>query len=156
MGAAKKIVITHVQSMKVHRILKADKGNTPLQDFIDLLATEGEVEPWIAEKFATAWRYHHRNDNSNPEPETQPKQQQPEETFFVKQPLPKRQSTNSTGKSDPAEGTGIVAQIIAHAESGKSTKEIIELGYNKSTVYRQYSEWKKRKAAAREKNVAVA
>lgn len=151
---AKKFVITHVQSMKVHKLLKADNGLTPLQQFIDTITTEAEIEPWMAEKFAAAWRYHHRNDN-NGDPQAQEPEQQPEEQFFIKTPLPRKTSL-STGKSDPAEGTGKVAQIIALAEEGKSTKEIIDLGFNKSTVYRQVSEWRKRKQAAKEKKLAVA
>lgn len=48
-------------------------------------------------------------------------------------------------KKDPATGDGIVAQIIKLHQSGKSNKEIIEAGYNQSTVYRQVNEFKKRK-----------
>ena len=43
----------------------------------------------------------------------------------------------------PKEGS-IISQIIDLHKSGKSNKEIIEMGYNKSTVNRQVSEFKKK------------
>lgn len=133
-----KIIVTHVESLAIHKILKADKGDTPLEDFITKVETEAKIERWIAEKFCAAWRWNHRNDSSSESEE----EQQPKESFFIKQDLPKRATTNE-GK-----GTGIVAQIIELAEQGKSVGEIIEMGYNKSTVYRQVGEWKKRSKAS--------
>jgi hypothetical protein len=141
MASPRKIIVNFVQSQNIHRILKADKGDTPLQDFIDLIAKEGEVEPWVAERFAGAWRWNHRQDNNDEQPKQATEQQQ---TFYIANQLPRK--TDTATKGDPASGTGKVAQIIALAEEGKSTAEIIELGFNKSTVYRQVSEWKKRKA----------
>jgi hypothetical protein len=149
MASPRKIIVTDVQSHKIHRILKADKGDTPLQDFIDLIAKESEIEQWIAEKFASAWRWNHRDNNNE---DSQPKQT--EQTFYVTNPLPRKTDAAANGKGDPASGTGKVAQIIALAEEGKSTAEIIELGFNKSTVYRQVSEWKKRKAESKKLKTA--
>ncbi len=45
----------------------------------------------------------------------------------------------------PGAGGTIIQQIIALHEKGLSNKEIIEKGFNKSTVARQVSEFKKRK-----------
>lgn len=42
------------------------------------------------------------------------------------------------------QGGAIIQQIIAHYIAGKSNKEIISLGFNKSTVARQVGEYKKR------------
>jgi hypothetical protein len=149
MASPRKIIVTDVQSHKIHRILKADKGDTPLQDFIDLITKESEVEQWIAERFASAWRWNHRDDNN----EDKQSKQAAEQTFYVTNPLPRKTDTTAS-KGDPASGTGKVAQIIALAEEGKSTAEIIELGFNKSTVYRQVSEWKKRKAESKKLKTA--
>ena len=44
----------------------------------------------------------------------------------------------------PGAGGSIIQQIIALHVEGKSNKEIIALGFNKSTVGRQVSEYKKR------------
>lgn len=52
----------------------------------------------------------------------------------------------SRPKKDPATGEGIVAQILKLHVAGQSNAEIIAAGYNKSTVYRQVNEHKKRKA----------
>lgn len=41
-------------------------------------------------------------------------------------------------------GESIIGQIIAHHKAGLSNKQIIELGFNKSTVGRQVGEYKKR------------
>lgn len=156
--AYKKIIVTQVQSTKIHRILKADKDDTPLQDFIDLLVKEAEIEEWVASTFASAWRYHHRNNNeetdaeTNSEPETKAVAAV-KKLFYTEAELPTK--TKATGASNPENGTGKVAQIIALAEQGKATAEIIALGYNKSTVYRQVSEWKKRKAEAKSKKELV-
>lgn len=134
----RKIVVTHTQSLVVQKILRADKGDTPLQQFIDRISNEAKIEPWIAERFAESWRWNHRGDNNNSTSTNQVEEQA--EEYYVRQELP----TKTTAK-DPSTGTGIVAQIISLAEQGKSTQEIIALGYNKSTVYRQVSEWRKRK-----------
>lgn len=49
-------------------------------------------------------------------------------------------------KAEPAaKGLGVVAQIIELHKKGMSNKEIIESGFNKSTVNRQVNEYKKRK-----------
>ena len=42
---------------------------------------------------------------------------------------------------------GIVAQIIELYKSGKTNKEIVDLGFNRNTVARQVSEFKKRENA---------
>jgi hypothetical protein len=154
----KKIIVTQVQSTKIHRILKADTGSTPLQDFIELIVKEAEIEEWIAETFASAWRYNHR-DNNETETETektnsdaQQTKEQKSKLYYVTNELP----TKTAAVKDPGNGTGKVAQIIALAEQGKSTAEIIEMGFNKSTVYRQVSEWKKRTATSKEKKLAKA
>lgn len=136
--ANKKIIVTPVQSLKITNLLRSDKGDTPLQQFIETIAKEGEVEEWVAEKFAASWRWNHRTDG---DPMAEPKP----ESYYVQSELPRKLNTSN----DPANGNGKVAQIIALAEQGKSTAEIIEMGYNKSTVYRQYSEWKKRKATVK-------
>lgn len=44
----------------------------------------------------------------------------------------------------PENGNGIVAQILKLHREGKSNKEIIDAGYNRSTVSRQVGEFKKR------------
>jgi hypothetical protein len=149
MSSQKKIIVTNVQSLKIHKVLKADKGETPLQQFIDAIVAESEIEPWIAERFASAWRWNHRNDNDLENTQQDKKL----ENYYTASPLPCRTAT--TGGSDPSAGTGKVAQIIALAEEGKTTAQIIELGYNKSTVYRQVSEWKKRKAEAKKGKAAA-
>lgn len=48
------------------------------------------------------------------------------------------------------EGEGIVAAIIRHYNLGMSNEQIIGAGFNKSTVYRQVSEYKKRVRAEKE------
>jgi len=49
-------------------------------------------------------------------------------------------------KKEPADGSGKIAQILKLHDEGKTHKEIIERGFNKSTVYRQIGEYKKRKS----------
>lgn len=143
--AQRKIIVTHTQSLVVHKILKADKGDTPLQQFIDTITNEAHVEPWIAERFAESWRWNHRNSNTTDQEPN--KEAHAEKDYYIKSELP----TKVTTTKNPANGTGIVAQIIALAEQGKSTQEIIAMGFNKSTVYRQVSEWRKRKKTAKGK-----
>lgn len=55
----------------------------------------------------------------------------------------KQQSSKQT--KQPGKGGGLIEQILALHIAGKSNKEIIAAGYNKSTVGRQVSEYKKRK-----------
>lgn len=50
-----------------------------------------------------------------------------------------------TGGAAAIEGVGKVAAILRLHEAGHSNDQIIAAGYNKSTVYRQVSEYKKRK-----------
>jgi hypothetical protein len=65
-------------------------------------------------------------------------------------PLPPDQPNPTRGeKKDPMFGKGIVAAILQLHEAGKSNQDIIAMGYNKSTVYRQIGEYKKRKAEAK-------
>jgi hypothetical protein len=142
----KKIIVTFVQSQKINKLLRADKGDTPIQELIDSIVAESEIPEWQAETFAKAWRWNHRNDNNNTSQDKQAPVEKEKEQYYVSSPLPRKTDANA----DPANGSGKVAQIIALAEQGKTTAEIIELGYNKSTVYRQYSEWKKRKGKAKE------
>lgn len=47
-------------------------------------------------------------------------------------------------------GKSIIEQILDLHREGKSNKEIVELGFNKSTVNRQVAEYKKRKANEQE------
>lgn len=129
---AKKIIVNHVQSLTIHKHLKADKGVEPAEELITRIAQEAGIEEWMSKRFVDAWRWNHREG----EPEREP------ETYYVQTPLPI--PTASTG-----EGLGKVAQIIALAAQGKSVAEIISLGFNKSTVYRQVGEWKKREKAAK-------
>ena len=44
---------------------------------------------------------------------------------------------------EEGEGMGKIAMILKLHKKGYSNKEIIEAGYNKSTVYRQVGEYKK-------------
>lgn len=77
--------------------------------------------------------------------ETQPP---PKQTPPVKQEAIVRQiisPIDDRPKKDPVTGEGVVAQILKLHLAGKSNKEIIEAGYNQSTVYRQVNEHKKRK-----------
>lgn len=55
-----------------------------------------------------------------------------------------KQLAKSKPVKEPGKGGGIIDQIIAHHVSGLSNKEIIALGFNKSTVARQVGEYKKR------------
>lgn len=130
----KKIILTQQQSLVIHKLLKADRGEQPLQDLIETITKEAQVEDWISEKMAAAWRWNHKEDGA---------EQNKAESYLIEQPLPNKSMVESAG------GEGKVKQIIALAEAGKSVAEIIDMGYNKSTVYRQVSEWRKRKAAAK-------
>lgn len=47
---------------------------------------------------------------------------------------------------EPGKGGGLIEQILNHHRAGLSNKEIIALGFNKSTVARQVGEYKKRNA----------
>jgi polyhydroxyalkanoate synthesis regulator phasin len=138
MARPNRIIVTHVQSVKIQTLLKADNGKAPVQELIDTIVKDAEVEEWVAKRFADAWRWNHRNDNDNIEPKPEKK----EELFYTSRPLPEMKKKGTT--SNPENGTGKVAQIIQLAQQGKSVQEIIEMGFNKSTVYRQVSEWRKR------------
>jgi hypothetical protein len=60
-----------------------------------------------------------------------------------------KENTKTQAKGEPKTGS-IIQQIIEHHKKGLSNKEIVELGFNKSTVNRQVSEYKKRKADGKE------
>jgi hypothetical protein len=105
------------------------------ETLVEKIVTDVQVKKHVAEAYATSWRHNHKDGETIPEPKV----------AYVATPLPVK--TNKV-LADPANGNGIVAQIIAMCEDGKSVAEIIEAGYNKSTVYRQTSEWRKRKKTA--------
>jgi hypothetical protein len=56
-------------------------------------------------------------------------------------------AAKTTTPGEPKVGS-IIDQILTHHKAGLSNKEIVEKGFNKSTVNRQVSEFKKRKLAA--------
>lgn len=56
----------------------------------------------------------------------------------------------------PKREGSVIQQIIQLHESGKTNKEIIALGFNKSTVGRQVSEFKKRKEQEKNEKLATA
>lgn len=76
--------------------------------------------------------------NTNPAPVNSKPDKSKEPTAPVKKP-----QANGNTEESPAGGNKI-QQIIALHKAGKSNKEIIEAGYNKSTVARQVSEYKKK------------
>lgn len=63
-------------------------------------------------------------------------------------PVAKRTRTAATTAAVPGEPKpgSVIAQILDLHRQGLSNKEIVEQGYNKSTVNRQVNEYKKRKA----------
>lgn len=60
----------------------------------------------------------------------------------------KKESVTTTGEP---QSPGIIEQILAHHKAGKSNKEIVKLGFNKSTVYRQVGEFKKKNTSSNTK-----
>lgn len=55
-------------------------------------------------------------------------------------------TTKAAPTAAPAQEGSIIHQILELHKAGKSNKEIIELGFNKSTVGRQVGEYKKRQS----------
>lgn len=65
-------------------------------------------------------------------------------TITEKPRVGKESDAPAKPKKQNGEGGGIIDQILALHKKGLSNKEIIAEGYNKSTVNRQVSEYKKR------------
>lgn len=111
------------QSLALRAACKADTQEFSVEDYAVQVAQQANVELPIAIQWISAWRWNHS-----------------EEGRKYKAPVAKKEGV----QRDPALGGGIVAQIIKHAESGLTVKEIVALGFNRSTVSRQVGEWKKR------------
>lgn len=70
--------------------------------------------------------------------------QAPEPPAEEEEPKPKAKAASAKAPAVAVTtGGNKIAQIIAHHKAGKSNKEIIALGFNKSTVNRQVGEYKK-------------
>lgn len=80
-------------------------------------------------------------------------------TVIITEHAPKAEAKKGPRKASAPRAAGAAgkcAEIIALHVAGKTNKEIIELGYNKSTVGRQVSEYKKSLTIKTESNVTTA
>jgi len=156
-----KIVVTMAQNTQIIHLLETDDASND-EGLIEQIMNDTRVDRETADAYVRSWRFNHQegaiaairsavhaiNPLSQPTPLTK-----------VERASKRLTQTNGDGQSrlyiesgggkDPAEGSGKVAQIIALHKEGKSNREIIEMGYNKSTVNRQVSEYKKRVAATK-------
>jgi len=156
MATQRKMIVTTAQNRVIMDHLDADDMSIPHEDFVNQITEKSGAEKWIVEKLVENWRYWHPNGTKNGLRDAQEDAKRTDESIYVGQPLP-RPKTPKNGSALPENGTGKVAEILKHASDGKSVAEIIKLGYNKSTVYRQVSEWKKRnKKTSESKRVEVA
>jgi hypothetical protein len=151
MGKTKMLTVTQKQSsIIIDKWLRNDDMSMPHEEFVAAIMKETDAEQWVVDKLVENWRYWHPNGANGglrDAKDVKTFEQRAEEFMYVQTPLPKPKSTQKQ-KSAPEDGNGIVAQILKHAAEGKSVKEIIEMGFNRSTVYRQVGEWKQRNAAA--------
>lgn len=122
----------------------------------DMMA-EAKVDRITAESYLKSWRFNHKEGSIGviltavrKNRELEKKVAPATETavpgkIVVKTPIVVPDDDQPRAKKDPSSGEGIVAAIIKLSDGGMSNSEIIAAGYNKSTVYRQVNEHKKRK-----------
>lgn len=159
----KRIILYGKQPDIIRDLLKTDTPETDRDTLCKKIAEEAKVELWIAETFVDSQRYWKDRDVHTGKliqeggglskdgaekaiAELDTKHSTP---YFTEQKMP-----IAPPKKDPITGNGTVAQIIKLAEEGKSVQEIIAMGFNRNTVYRQVGEWRKRKGAAKEQPAA--
>lgn len=125
-----------------------------LQTIID----DAGVDRMVADAYLRSWRFNHRvgaiGAIRSAVRSLNPGTTLPVEMALVPEGMGKAklfvvEGDRKTPASDPAAGSGKIAEILALHKAGKSNKEIIDAGYNKSTVGRQVGEYKKRMAAAK-------
>lgn len=143
MSTPKQITVTMKQSLAVRDVLKKHKDPNDMEGLIKKIVAEAKVTEIVAKTFAKGWLYKFEDDNKTSSKDKiktkQSKTNVEAPTYLVETPMPIKRT--------PATGTGTVAQIWKLAEEGKTHAEILALGYNKNTVYRQVGEWRKAKAA---------
>lgn len=129
---------TIIDNLKLHAI-KLDH-----ESLCELIQEKAAVSRQIVELYIRAWNHNH------PEGWTEPLKHfvsvvNPDDvgTHTVRTVEQRVGITSTKQPTAPREGS-IIQQIIALHVAGKSNKEIIALGYNKSTVGRQVSEYKKK------------
>jgi hypothetical protein len=131
--------------------LRNDAGKTPDADIITTICSKTNLESSIVEAYVKSYRFNNQQGAIarlagvvDTERALAPK------ADIKPIPTPRAAGSNSTGAVPVANADGgKVAQILALHDQGLSNNEIIERGYNKSTVYRQVHEYKQRKAAAK-------
>lgn len=138
-----KIVVTMAQNTILIHLLETDDCSNDEALLVQMTA-DAKVDRHTADSYLRSWRFNHQEGAIgairsavhaiNPTPT-------PAARLWV--------DDGKAGNKDPAEGTGKVAAIIALHKQGLSNKEIVDKGYNKSTVNRQVSEYRKRIAASK-------
>jgi len=158
------ITLTMSQNDAIIRILKTD--DTPdLTQLSQRICAEARVDEHVAEAYIRSWRYNHGQGGAIGRAlaaynERNPDAANTTTTSSIKKDhvvididekhgeLPQsvvKEMVAACDKIDPIRiPSGICGEIVRLHISGKSNKEIIAMGYNKSTVGRQVSEYKKR------------
>lgn len=120
------------------KVLKTVEGETLQQESAKVIVKTAFVQPGVT--------------GATLDKQTKSKKKTTVITVDKTKPAPKEKKAKATTTGEakvpgePKAGS-IIDQILTLHKAGKSNKEIVEAGFNKSTVNRQVSEFKKRKAA---------
>jgi hypothetical protein len=156
-----KIVVSMSQNTMLIHLLETDDASND-EALIEQMMNDAKVDRETANSYLRSWRFNHQEGAIaairsavhaiNPTITTAKAEQASRRLLGANgdghAKLFLDDGEKGPGK-DPADGSGKVAQIIALHKEGKSNREIIEMGYNKSTVNRQVSEYKKRVAESK-------
>lgn len=136
------ISLTMRQNDTILTIIKSDDGSND-----DLLLSRIQKDAGISKDWAQAylnsWRY-----SEQPTGALGAIVAAVDANRFVIEPPKRRAPIVADADLPMLPDEGKVQAILRLHDSGKSNDEIIALGFNKSTVYRQVSEHRKRKRAA--------
>lgn len=152
------IYVNNEQSAKIIHLLKSNPV-MPEQELIDLIIKQSRVDISVAQPYVQSWRYCHNEDGSIRRGKegrnaiTTIHKAVKAQGFDVEAAImgsaqPIKTKSKATAAPVPnIEGGGKIEKILAMHDAGNSNDQIIAAGFNKSTVYRQVSEYKKRKLA---------
>lgn len=127
------------QNSDIINIIQGDQFSS-FEQMVGIISEKVSVSKEVATHYLNAWR--RREDVTITEP-----------IRFVIEPAKLRPPIVDDADLPLLPEEGKVQGIIRLHDSGKSNDEIIALGFNKSTVYRQVSEHRKRKKAKNQSNV---
>jgi hypothetical protein len=131
-----KILTTLKQSHRILDILRESGYSIDHEELRSkiIAVSNGSLTEEAADAWIKSWKHTHKNDGTLAPTPTIPTTKQSR--------IVEKGETFTEAK--PMEGVSKIAAIIRLHEQGFSNKEIIAAGYNKSTVGRQVSEYRKR------------